>query len=94
MEERRPIPRIPGMAIAALVCGILGLFGGFVLAILGIIFGAKARSDIRMSNGLLTGESMATAGLICGIIGIATSILWLFIFGAIGTCFHRLMYYY
>jgi hypothetical protein len=42
----------------------------------------------------LTGESMATAGLICGIIGIATSILWLFIFGAIGTCFHRLMYYY
>ena len=50
-----------GMSIAALVCGIVGLFfGGIILGPLAIIFGA-----IGMKRG---GRGMAIAGLICGIV--------------------------
>ncbi len=70
MEQRN------GMAIAALVCGILGIIGGFipivmyftlVLAILGIVFGVKGRRAGGPNTGL------ATAGLVCGIVGVASS---------------------
>ena len=63
-------PDNKGLAIAALVCGILGIIGSyipivqyftFVLAILGIVFGAKARK--------IQANGMATAGLVLGIIG-------------------------
>lgn len=61
-----------GMAIASLVLGILSLLTGtiaigFILGVLGCIFGIKARNQI--SEGL-PGRGMATAGLICSIIGI------------------------
>ncbi len=68
------------MSIAALVCGILGIVGGFipivqyftfVLAILGIVFGVKARKTAEDSE-----KGLATAGLVLGIIGT--------VFGAIG----------
>lgn len=64
-----------GRAIAALVCGLLGIIGAwipivcyftFVLAILGIVFGAKAKK-IAAENNEPTG--LATAGLVLGIIG-------------------------
>ncbi len=67
-------PQKNGMAIAALVCGILGIVGGFipvvmyftlVLSILGIVFGVKARKT--------GGGGLATAGLVCGIVGAAFS---------------------
>ncbi len=70
MEQRN------GMSIAALVCGILGIIGGFipvvtyftlVLAILGIVFGVKGRKAGGANTGL------ATAGLVCGIVGVAFS---------------------
>ncbi|MEG1764808.1 MAG: DUF4190 domain-containing protein [Oscillospiraceae bacterium] len=66
------------MAIAALVCGILGIIGGFipvvcyftlVLSILGIIFGAKARKQVAEDGK----QGIALAGLICGIVGTAFS---------------------
>ncbi|MEG0230028.1 MAG: DUF4190 domain-containing protein [Oscillospiraceae bacterium] len=69
-----------GLAIAALVCGILGIVGGFipvvqyftlVLAILGIVFGAKAKKTATDDK-----RGLAVAGLVCGIVGTA--------FGAIG----------
>ena len=59
------------MAIAALVCGILGIVGGFipvvnyftlVLAILGIVFGVKARKQSAEAQDGKQG--MATAGLV------------------------------
>ena len=69
-----------GLSIAALVCGILGIIGSFIpivcyvtfiLAILGIVFGVKARKTA------LPGETgLATAGLVLGIIGT--------VFGALG----------
>lgn len=63
------------MSIAALVCGILGIVGSFIpivcyftliLAILGIVFGAKGMKIAKM-NGV--GNGLAIAGLVCGIIG-------------------------
>ncbi len=63
------------MSIAALICGILGIVGSFipvvayftlVLAILGIVFGAKAMK-IAKANGEPTG--LAVTGLVLGIIG-------------------------
>ena len=57
-----------GYCIAALVLGIIGVFGSFIPSILGIIFGTKGR---RMSSEVLGEPSkMATAGLVCGIIGV------------------------
>ena len=63
-----------GMAIAAMICGILGIVGvwipivqyfTFVLSILGFILGLVARRRT------VTGKGMATAGLVLGIISIA-----------------------
>jgi Domain of unknown function (DUF4190) len=53
-----------GMAIAALVCGIAGFF--FFTAILGVVFGFVARSQIKRANGMLKGGGMALAGIIVG----------------------------
>jgi hypothetical protein len=61
------------MAVAALVCGIIGIVAGWlpgvnyfalVLAILGIVFGAVARKSAAPDK-----MGMATAGLVLGIIG-------------------------
>lgn len=63
------------LAIAALVCGILGIVGSFIpiigyftfiFAILGIVFGAKARVKCAPEK-----KGMATAGMVLGIIGTA-----------------------
>ncbi|GAB4027168.1 hypothetical protein GCM10028773_57800 [Spirosoma koreense] len=62
-----------GLAIAALVCGILSFFLlGIVLGPLAIIFGGVALSKIRKEPGL-KGRGMAVAGLVLGIV--ATVIL-------------------
>lgn len=77
-----PSPESNKMSIAALVCGILGIVGSFipvvayftlVLAILGIVFGAKG---LKVAKETGEGKGLATAGLVLGIIGTA--------FGAIG----------
>jgi Domain of unknown function (DUF4190) len=59
-----------GMAIAALVCGIGGFFF-FIPAVLGIVFGFVARSQIRQSNGTQGGEGLALTGIIVGFAWIA-----------------------
>ncbi len=82
-------PSTPGLAIAALVCGIAACvipLGGFVLAILGIVFGIKARTEIDASRGELKGRGMAVAGLVLGIVALGMAFLWLTIFGLIGGC--------
>lgn len=74
-------PQSKGMSIAALVCGILGIVGcfipvvrnfNFVLAILAIVFGAKAMKTAK-ENQEPTG--MAVAGLVLGIIGVVMGVL-------------------
>ncbi len=57
-----------GMAIASLVCGILGFicFLGAVLGGVAIILGIGARRKIKESGGAETGDGLALAGIIIG----------------------------
>ena len=83
----QPVHRQPtgnGMAVAALVCGIVGavlafipflFFVGLILGILAIVFGAIGLS--RANKGA-SGKGMAIAGLILGAVSLALGI-----FGAI-----------
>jgi uncharacterized protein DUF4190 len=57
--------RTNGLAVASLVCAIAG-FLFFIPAILGIIFGFVARSQIRQSGGTQGGDGLAVAGIIVG----------------------------
>ena len=79
-----PVNDGKGMSIAALVCGILGIIGGFipivtyfttVLAILGLIFGVIGRKKSTLVYGKASG--LATAGLVLGVIGVAFAVLGL-----------------
>ncbi len=75
--------RTSGMSIAALVCGIGGLvipWLGFILAVLGIIFGAVSIRQIG-ADPTLGGRGMAIAGLVCGIVAIA---LWVILIVWVG----------
>jgi hypothetical protein len=56
--------RTNGLAIASLICSCAGVF--FLPAILGIVFGFVARSQITRSNGLQRGGGLAIAGIIVG----------------------------
>ena len=73
-----------GLAIAALVCGIAG-FILFIPAVLGVIFGFIARSQIRQSGGAQGGEGMAVAGIILGFAWIVLLIVVFAISGAHNT---------
>jgi hypothetical protein len=88
-SEPRPVGAVPpsgepptsGLAIAALVLGILGIVQ--VLPVVGsalaLLFGYMARSDIRDRPQALSGEGLATAGIVLGWIGVG---LW--VLGALG----------
>ncbi len=67
-------------AIVALVCGILGIVGGYIpvvqyvtgiLSIVGIVFGALALKDKPEGSE----KGMAVAGLVCGIVAVALTII-------------------
>jgi hypothetical protein len=71
-----------GMATASLVLGLISLLCGGIVAILAVVFGAVALSQIG-KNPNLTGKGSATAGIILGIVG--------FIVGIIATIFWVVM---
>jgi hypothetical protein len=58
-----------------MVCSILGLCTGGFGALLGVIFGHIALSEIKKSNDYLQGRGMAIAGLIIGYAQIALGVL-------------------
>jgi len=62
-------PKTSGLAIASLLCGLF--FFLFLPAILAIIFGHIALSQIKRSAGKLTGKGIAIAGLVLGYLEIA-----------------------
>ena len=73
-------PQGNGMAVAGLVLGILALvlffitWPSWILAILGIIFGALGISKANKIGG--KGKGMAIAGLVCAVLGLLISIIW------------------
>jgi uncharacterized membrane protein len=64
------------MAIAAMVCGIVGIALCFVPSIVGLVLGFVSRSRIKRSNGALTGGGMALTGIILGFVAIALIVLY------------------
>jgi hypothetical protein len=66
-------PRTSNTAIISLVAGILGFIQ--ILPVIGpiiaVITGHMAKNEIKHSNGLVTGNGMATTGLILGYVMIA-----------------------
>ena len=63
-----------GMAVAGMVCGIIGLFFfGIVLGPLAIIFSCVAKSKIKENPEEHGGNCQANAGLVLGIVDVA---LW------------------
>ena len=70
-------PAVSGLAVAALVCGILGFFTAGVASIAAVICGHLAWRET--SSGQNTGHGMTIAGLVLGYIPIVGWILfWLF----------------
>lgn len=70
------VPQQSSSALLALILGILSFMGlSLLAAIPAVIVGMKARDEIVMSRGQLTGEGMAQAGIVLGWINIALSVL-------------------
>jgi hypothetical protein len=77
--------RTDGLAIASLICGIVGMVCFFLC--LGVILGPAAaimgfisRQRIASSGGTLGGGGLALAGLILGIVGFIASVIWFFVY--------------
>ena len=69
-----------GFAVASLVLGIVGIpavlvLVGLLLAVLALIFGLVARSQIERSGGTQGGGGMAVAGIALGSIGIVLEVI-------------------
>ena len=63
-----------GLAVASLVCGIVGCFT--VTAIVAIVLGFIARNQIGQSGGTQQGSGMALAGIILGFVWIGISVVY------------------
>jgi uncharacterized membrane protein len=75
MQPYGPVPGNNGKAIAALVCGIVGLLCCSPLGIVGLVLGYSAKGEIDRSNGTQRGRGMAVAGIVLGWIAIALLVL-------------------
>ena len=76
-----PTPRINGLAIASMVCGIVWIY--WIGSILALVFGYIAKNQIDKSNGGETGRGMAIAGIVLGWVGVGILTL-VIVFAAIG----------
>ncbi|MFY0781467.1 DUF4190 domain-containing protein [Peribacillus simplex] len=68
-------------AIVSLIMGVLSLlipFIGIVLGILGLIFAAKSKQEMKLTGE--TGNGLVTAGKVCCIIGIILNVIVILIF--------------
>lgn len=78
-----PLKKTNGFAVAALVCGILGLCTPIIVALLALIFGIVAKNQIRQRQE--AGDGMAIAGIILGSIALVLQLLYFFlVFALVG----------
>jgi hypothetical protein len=75
-----PAPETNSSAVASAVLGALWLLG--IGSVLALIFGYRARREIKSSQFYQTGGGLATAGIILGWVGIA--VLLVVAVGALG----------
>jgi hypothetical protein len=78
----RPVAPDHPQSTLALILGLVGLIGSFVLCGLPLVvspfawaLGSNALKEIRASQGRLGGESQARTGMILGIVGTALAVL-------------------
>jgi lysylphosphatidylglycerol synthetase-like protein (DUF2156 family) len=67
-----------GLAVASLVCGILGVvlpFIPLIPSVLAVVFARRSKRQIASSDGLQTGRGLAVAGQVLGWVGIALTLL-------------------
>ena len=69
MPAAPPTVHVAGLAVASMVCGIMGWFYA-IPAICAVVFGHIALSQIKKSNGWKTGRGMAIAGVVLGYVWI------------------------
>jgi len=68
MYPMQPARGTPGLAVASLICGLLGwipLWIGFILCLLAITFGAIVLGQTKPGQ---QGRGLAIAGLVCGLV--------------------------
>lgn len=63
-------PKVSGLAIASLICGLLGFLTVGLCGIAGVITGHMAISAINRSGGALSGRGMSIAGLVTGYLSV------------------------
>jgi hypothetical protein len=81
-----PVSKTNGLAIASFVCSFFFWLYG-VGAILAIVFGFIARSQIKRTGDTQQGKGLALAGIIIGIAGIVLGVLLIILLVAVGhTC--------
>jgi len=68
-----PQTKTNGLAVAGMVLGILWLY--WIGSVLAVIFGHVALSQIKKSQGRMTGRGMAIASVTLGWIGVGTLII-------------------
>jgi hypothetical protein len=66
-------PRTNGMAIAAMVLGIVWIYG--IGSVLALVFGYTSKGQIEASGGREQGRGMAIAGIVLGWVGLGVLIL-------------------
>ena len=90
-------PKKQGMAVAAMVLGILsiligwipvvGWFMGFPMALLAIILGAVAIGQVNKQPHEFGGKGMAITGLVLGIVTLALALLFWLVVGSLIAAF-------
>lgn len=66
LQNHQAPPKTCGMAVASMVCGILGFFTLGLTGVAAVILGFLGLSKIKQSGGALEGRGMAIAGLVTG----------------------------
>jgi hypothetical protein len=64
-----PVPMTNGLAVAAFVCSLFFWLYG-IGAVLGVVFGFVARSQIKRSGGMQKGKGLALAGIVIGLVSL------------------------
>ena len=67
-DSSTAVGQLSGLAVASLLMAVLWFAG--IGAVLALVFGYRARREIRDSAGRKTGMGLATAGIVLGWIGI------------------------